>query len=49
MDHESKELLAQKKAQLKKRQKRAEILSNQLESLEVYYGTVFEEKGRNAG
>ena len=25
------------------------LLSNQLESLEVYYGTVFEEKGRNAG
>ena len=25
------------------------ILGNQLESLEVYYGTVFEEKGRNAG
>lgn len=25
------------------------ILSNQSEVLEVYYGTVFEEKGRNAG
>ena len=25
------------------------LLSNQLESLEVYYGTIFEEKGRNAG
>lgn len=25
------------------------ILDNKLEFLEVYYGTVFEEKGRNAG
>ena len=25
------------------------ILDNKLELLEVYYGTVFEEKGRNAG
>lgn len=25
------------------------LLSNQLESLEVYYGTIFKEKGRNAG
>ena len=24
-------------------------LSNQLEPLELYYGTIFEEKGRNAG